>query len=196
MRNYYTNIKCGSKERQVFVAKVKRFARSKAGLKKIKRLAPDIARLIENNPEYLDIPQVFNDPFLSGCYTIHICGRCVYVGESGNMAFRIIEHIYNYCTGADKFGHQYDPGIPAEFKGVAWGVTDKDFREAFESSAIDLLHPLLQYTSTDAPEYGSDKPIPDGETRETMRSDICITTNLKIERVNALIKAYEREKCA
>ena len=141
MRYYYTNIKCGSKERQVFVAKVKRFAKSKAGLKKIKRLAPDIARLIADNPEYVNIPQAYDDPFLSGCYTIHICGRCVYVGESGNLVFRIIEHIFNYCTGAEKFGHQYDPGIPAEFKGVAWGVTSKNLREAFESAAIDRLHP-------------------------------------------------------
>ena len=41
---------------------------------------------------------------------------------------------------------------------------------------------ILQWTDPEAPEYGSDKPIPDGQTRESIRPDIYIYTTLRINR--------------
>ena len=183
-------IQSSDPQRRRYVAKVKRFARSKAGLRIIEKLAPDIAAMIKNNPEYLDVPQVFNDHRLSGCYLISIYDQCFYTGESGNALFRICEHVYNYCNEAESFGHKYDASIPAKFEVFAWGVADKEMRELIEDRVIDIKHPLLQYTDKNAPEYGKDKAIPEGETRETMRKDICVSSSLKIKRFNTTRTAY------
>ena len=183
--------------RLIYINKVKRFARSKAGLKIIRQLAPEIARIIEEHPEYLDIPQRENDPRLAGNYRIDFFNRIFYTGETGNLVFRICEHIYNYCYSADAFGHQYDPTekIPARFEVIAWGVVHKDMRElVIESRVIEVMHPVLQWTNPASPEYGSDKPIPEGETRESMRSDICVYTNLKIDRFRAIQDTYKKQQ--
>ena len=183
------------KARRIYVGKVKRFARSKAGLKIIRQLAPEIAKMIEEHPEYLDVPQYYNDPRLSGNYRGDIYNRIFYIGESGNCVFRICEHIYNYCSSADAFGHKYDPTdrIPTKFEVFTWGVVHKKMRELIEERVIEVMHPVLQWTDPEAPEYGSDKPIPDGETRETMRSDFCIFTNLKVDRFRQIQDEYNKQ---
>lgn len=182
------------KVRQIYINKVKRFARSKAGLKVVRQLAPEIARIIEEHPEYLDIPQNKNDPRLAGNYYICFFNQIFYTGESGNCVFRICEHIYNFCYSADAFGHQYDPTdkIPAKFEVFAWKVVHKEMRELIETKVIEVMQPILQYTDPNAPEYGRDKPIPEGDTRETMRSDICIFTNLKVDRFHKIQAEYNK----
>lgn len=180
------------KVRQIYINKVKRFARSKAGLKVVRQLAPEIARIIEEHPEYLDIPQNKNDPRLAGNYQICFFDQIFYTGESGNCVFRLAEHIYNYCDSADAFGHKYEPAdaIPARFEIFASGVIHKEMRELIEASVVKKMKPILQYTDPYAPEYEIDKPIPDGETRESMRSDICIFTNLKVDRFDKIRAEY------
>lgn len=184
------------KNRRIYINKVKRFARSKAGLKIIKDLAPEIAKMIEEHPNWLDIAQYYNDPRLSGNYRVDFYDRLFYTGESGNLIFRIAEHIYNHSYSADAFGHKYDPAdkTPAKFEVFAWGVVHKEMRELMESRVIEVMHPVLQWTDPEAPEYGSDKPIPEGETRESMRPDICVYTNLKIDRFHAIQDAYKKQQ--
>lgn len=183
------------KQRRIYVNKVKRFAKSKAGLKIIRELAPDIAKIIEDHPDWLDIAQYYNDPRLSGNYRVDFYDRLFYTGESGNVILRISEHIYNYCYSADAFGHKYDPAdkIPAKFEVIAWSIVHKDMRECLESRIIEVMHPVLQWTDPESPAYGSDKPIPEAETRESMRSDICVYTNLKIDRFRAIQDAYKKQ---
>ena len=155
------------KARRIYVAKVKRFARSKAGLKIIRQLAPEIAKMIAEHPEYLDVPQYYNDPRLAGNYRGDIFERMFYTGESGNCVFRISEHIYNYCSSADAFGHKYDPTdkTPTKFEVFSLGVVHKEMRELIEERVIEVMHPVLQWTDSEAPEYGKDKP--DRSTRLT-----------------------------
>lgn len=184
------------RERKIYINKVKRFAKSKAGLKIIRELAPEIAKMIEEHPDWLDIEQYYNDPRLSGNYRVDFYDRLFYTGESGNVLLRVSEHVYNYCYSADAFGHKYDPAdkTPAtKFEVFAWGVVHKDMRELMESRVIEVMHPVLQWTDPEAPEYGSDKPIPEDETRESMRSDICVHTNLKIDRFRAIQDAYKKQ---
>ncbi len=181
------------RNRRIYVNKVKRFAKSKAGLKIIRKLAPQIAEMIENYPDYLEVFQWHNDPRLSGNYRVDICGHLFYTGESGNCVFRICEHVFNYCSGAESFGHKYDPVVPAKIDVFAWGVIHKDMRELIEARVIDMMHPVLQWTSVDAPEYGRDKPIPENESRETMRPDTCIYTNLRIDRFHSIWDDYKKE---
>ena len=90
------------------------------------------------------------------------------------------------------FGHKYDPTekIPAKFEFFSRGCTDKAMRKLLEAKVIEVLHPILQWTDPEAPEYGSDKPIPDGDTRRSMRSDICIFTNLKVDRFHKIRAEY------
>lgn len=184
------------KARKIYINKVKRFARSKAGLKILKQIAPEAALMIEAHPDWLDIAQYYNDPRLSGNYRVDFYDRLFYTGESGNVLLRISEHVYNYCYSADAFGHKYDPTerIPAKFEVFARGCTDKAMRELMEAKVIEVLHPILQWTDPEAPEYGSDKPIPEDETRESMRPDICVYTNLKIERFRAIQDAYKKQQ--
>lgn len=179
------------RDRKIFIRKVKVFARSKTGLKKIRKIAPEIADMIEAHSEYLDIPQYFNDPRVAGNYLIRIYDKDWYTGESGNALLRCAEHLYNYCTGAEAFGHEYEPSIPASFKVIAWGVTDPNIREALESNIINLKHPVIQWTDPDALEYGIDKPLKDGEDRGSIRPDICVLPYLRIERFKATEKEYK-----
>ena len=180
------------RKRTIYINKVKRFSRSKAWLKIIRLLAPEIADMIEAHPEYLDIPQYLNDPRLSGNYRVDIYDRFYYTGESGNLILRISEHIYNYCSSAEYFGHKFDPSIPARFEVFALHDTDKKMREFIEDKVIAAYKPVLQWTSPDDPIYGSDKPIPEGETRESMRSDICSWPNLRKERFKEIQDSYKK----
>ena len=63
------------KARKIYINKVKRFARSKAGLKILKQLAPEAALMIEAHPDWLDIAQYYNDPRLSGNYRVDFYDR-------------------------------------------------------------------------------------------------------------------------
>lgn len=168
--------------RKIYISKVKRFARSKAGLKKLEKIAPDVAKMIALHPEWLDIPQYLNDPRVSGCYINTIFGKTFYSGSSGNAYLRICEHAYNFITDATAYGGVYQNGIPVSFNIYATGVESADLREFIEFKVIDRLKPLLQYTDPDSDEYGTDKPIGTGETRDSIRKDICIKVPLRFKR--------------
>lgn len=180
-----------TRERQVYIAKVKRFARSKGGLKKIEKIAPEVAQIIRQHPEYLDIPQYLNDRRVAANYANIIFGIPFYSGSSGNAYLRICEHAYNVITDATAYGGVYQNGIPVSFKIYATGVESPDLREFIEFKVIDRLRPLLQYTDPDSDEYGTDKPIPTGKNRENMRPDICITVPLRFKRFAAAKAAYQ-----
>lgn len=171
-----------TRERQVYIAKVKRFARSKGGLKKIEKIAPEVAQIIRLHPEYLNIYQRDNDIRVSGCYLNSIWGKPFYSGSSGNAYLRVCEHVYNFLTDATAYGGVYQNGIPVSFKIYATGVESPDLREFIEFKVIDRLRPLLQYTDPDSDEYGTDKPIGAGETRDSIRKDICIKIPLRFKR--------------
>lgn len=172
-----------TRERQIYISKVKRFARSKAGLAKIRRIAPELAQIIELHPDYLDIVQKENDARVAGCYLNSIFGQAFYSGSSGNAVLRECEHIYNFLTDATAYGGVYKNGMQAHFKIYATGVTDSKMREQIEFIVIDKLHPLLQYTDPNSSDdYGKDKPIAAGKTRETIRADICIYRSIRAKR--------------
>lgn len=179
------------KARNKYVTKVKRFSRSKAGLAYIRTIAPEIADIIEENPKVLDIPQWVNGEY-AGNYIFDIWEKPYNTGESGNVVFRCCEHLYNYKT-TDAFGGQYDKKVPARFKVFAWHVSHKEHRELIEAAVIQKLKPVIQYTPEDAPEYGVDKPIPEGETRESMRPDICIFQELRVKRYEQDKREYEEK---
>ncbi len=182
------------RERQVYIAKVKRFARSQAGLKKIRRIAPELAQTLELHPDYLDICQRENDRRVAGCYLNSIFGQPFYSGSSGNVYLRVCEHIYNFMTDATAYGGTYKNGMPACFKVYATGIESRDMREFIEFNVIEKMKPLLQYTNPESDGYGSDKPIATGKTRETIRPDICITVPLRYKRFAAAEAAYQTEK--
>ena len=177
-------------QRQIFIAKVKRFARSKAGLKKIGRIAPETAAVLAEHPEYLDICQKKNDPRVAGCYVNSLFGKPFYIGSSGNIYLRLCEHIYNFCKNSAYYGALYTTDIPADFSIFSHGVITDSDRELIEFDAIDRLKPILQYTDPSSPEYGFDKPIASGKTRETIRPDICIYKHLRKKRCNEIKAAY------
>lgn len=171
-----------SKERRKYIAKVKRFATSQAGLAKISKIAPEAATVIKEHPEYLDIPQYRNDARVSGIYQCEIFGKPFYVGSSGNVYLRLCEHIYNFCTDPAAFGACWTRETPAHFSIIASGVSIPEHREAMEFGAIKAVNPVLQYTDPSSADFGRDKPLASGETRESLRTDICVTVPLRIER--------------
>ena len=184
------------KERTVFISKVKRFARSQAGLKKIKAISPELAAIIESEPDYLDIPQYMNDPRVAGIYCNYIYNKPFYIGSTGNVYLRLAEHVYNFVTGSDAFGMEWSLGTPAHFEPIALSVCHEDMREFIEFKCIDKVKPILQYTDPMSNEYGIDKPIPDGETRDTIRPDIAVFTNLRVERAKEIARKFKEEsKC-
>ncbi len=191
--NHRRNKTMTTRERQIYISKVKRFARSKAGLAKIRRIAPELAQIIELHPDYLDIVQKKNDPRVAGCYLNSIFEQAFYSGSSGNAILRECEHIYNFLTDAAAYGGVYKTGMQAHFKIYATGVTNSKMRESIEFLVIDKLHPLLQYTDPNSSEYGTDKPIAAGKTRETIRADICIFPPMRAKRfAEAEAEAAER----
>ena len=182
-----------TRERQIYISKVKRFARSKAGLAKIRRIAPELAQIIELHPDYLDIQQNKNDPRVAGCYLNTIFGQAFYSGSSGNAVLRVCDHIFNFLTDATAYGGVYKNGMQAHFKIYATGVTDSKMRESIEFLIIEKVHALLQYTNPKSGLYGKDKPIAAGKTRETIRADICIYRSIRAKRFSdAEAEAAER----
>lgn len=182
-----------NKDRKIYISKVKRFAKSKTGLAKLSKIAPDVANVIKEHPEYLDIAQYRNDPRVAGVYTNYIFGDLFYIGSSGNVFLRECEHCYSFIKEAEFYGHKYEPTIPCEFKPVAVGMTDPDLREMLEFNAIRSLKPILQWTDPDSPEFGTDKPISQGETRDSIRPDVCIDFSLRIKRFNMAQQKYNKK---
>lgn len=181
-----------SRERQIYISKVKRFARSKTGLAKIRKIAPEVAQTIELHPEYLEIVQKDNNPLVAGNYITSIFGRPFYSGSSGNAYLRVCEHIYNFLTDATFYGGVYKRGMPAYFTVYATGIESKGMREFIEFQVIQKIKPILQWTDPDSFEYGNDKPIPSSKTRDSMRPDICISVPMRFKRFEQAQAAAEQ----
>ena len=179
------------RERAIKVNKMRRFALSAAGQKKMRIIAPDLVDTIVAHPDYLEIEQIKDDSRVAGLYMNTIYGVPFYTGESGNVFWREIEHIYDYITSSEWYGGKYDAKVPARFTVYALGVQDKALRESMERKAIKVTHPVLQWTDPNAPEYGKDKYLPEGETRESIRPDICVFPYLRKIRYEEVKKAYE-----
>lgn len=185
------------KKRVVAINRVKRWSRSIKGKQIIGRLAPDVLNKMNNNPDILDIPQYENRADTAGNYVVYVNGEVYYTGEGGNLYIRIAEHIYNLHK-TDNFGFTLpDKNINVRFEIDSIGIISKADREAREAELIDELHPVIQYTSIDAPEYGSDKLQYEYDyitceyirvDRELIRPDYCVTKELRRERLEKLLK--------
>ena len=184
-------IRIQDKERKVYIGKVKRFARSKKGQAIIRRfVSSEIIKLLEEHPEYLDIHQFYSDPRVCGNYLITLFeDKDWYTGESGNVLLRACEHIYNMLT-SDCFGGIIDKNVPARIEVIAWGVTDPKLRRLFEACVVEARKPYMQFTDPASEEYGSDKFVPEGENRETLRADATIKIDLRRKRFEQAKKQY------
>lgn len=175
------------RDRKQKVIKILRFARAKSAQKIIGRLSPELLQIITEEPELLELPQEQNDSRVAGLYRIRVYGKDYYIGESGNVFFRLAEHIYNYIKEPAVFGMpKFDLDIPCSFDVAALHCCSKEIREAIESNLINKLHPLMQYTAQDDPAYGRDKFVPDGETRASIRPDICVFREERARRFRLL----------
>lgn len=179
-----------SKERKRYINKVKRFAKSKTGLAKIKQICPQLAEVIINSPELLNIHQYKNDPRTSGNYINSIYDKTFYTGQSGNVFLREAEHIYNFLTDASYYGGIYKKGTKACFKIFAVGVEDINMRLFIEEKVIKKFEPVLQYTSEEADEYGKDKPLLENHSREEVPVDTCVHVHLRIERFKKIEEEF------
>ena len=66
--------------------------------------------------KYLNVPQCLNREEISGVYQFYFVKdnikNCAYIGEAGNIYFRLLEHLYNLFNNITE-----------------WGVFPKDFLE-------------------------------------------------------------------
>lgn len=180
------------KERRIYISNVKRMARSKAGLAIIEKISPEAALAVKAHPDWLEIPQSANYAPICGVYVNNIYGKPFYIGSSGNIYFRLCEHIFNYMTSARYYGGVYTLDTPARFEIYDIGLADEKKRESLEFDLINETHPLLQFTEVSDSLYGRDKPIAKGKTRETIRPDICIYSYLRPQRFEEAKASYQK----
>lgn len=155
----------------------------------IEKLLPDHAATIE---QYYKIPQNINDERLAGVYYFEFVQgtyrNVSYVGQSGNIAWRFLEHLYNFFNGVTDWGVPAEAVLNEDIK-IEWtgipGTTDRFCREADEARLISYMKPFLQYTDPTSDEYGNDKKQY-GRTREEIKPDICVCSYLRKARAKKL----------
>lgn len=173
--------------RSEFIDKVKAFY--KRDKDKIKPISEEVYNIINDYPDYLDIPQTENDKRVAGNYEIFINNIPLYAGESGNVYFRACEHIYNMYNDIDKFGFLLpDERIEISFN-ITLGVTNENQRKRNENNAIKEHKHLLQYTDINSTEYGKDKAkyIRIKVPREQIPDDWCVKPKIRKLRVDEIL---------
>lgn len=171
------------------VNNIKQWYECGAGKLMVEALLPKHAEAIA---QHYEIPQFLNDERLAGTYCFEFVQGTIrhtaYVGESGNIYWRLLEHIYNLVNGITDWGVPVKAILNEDIK-IEWsgssGIADKHCREEDEAKLISSLKPFLQYTHPTAKEYGTDKKQR-GLLREEIRPDICICPYLRKARAEQL----------
>lgn len=147
--------------------------------------------------EYYKTPQNINNPKIAGTYHFDFIQggtkHAAYVGESGNIFWRLLEHLYNLFNSVTDWGIPADAILNNEIQ-LAWegttGISDEHCRREEEKSLIQKLKPFLQYTNPNSPEFGKDKKQR-GVSREKISADICVSGSLRRSRARALFTMKE-----
>lgn len=176
-------------ERANQVNNIRRWYERGAGKLLVETLLPNHATAIA---QHYKTPQAQNNRKLAGTYRFDFIQgttrHTAYVGESGNIYWRLLEHFYNLINGVTEWGVPakavLNKDIRIEWTGVA-GVPNENSRRSEETNLINSLKPFLQYTDPDSEEYGDDKKQP-GLSREKIRSDFCVSPRLRRARAEHL----------
>lgn len=155
----------------------------------IKNLLPEQE---EKVLKYLNIPQFLNRREISGVYHFLFTKdgkkHSAYIGEAGNVYFRLLEHIYNLFNNVTEWGVSAKSFLEGTVN-IEWlcevGIPDEKTRKEIENKKIEQFKPFLQYTAPDSPEYGKDK-WQYGKTREEILSDYCVCNELRKKRAAKL----------
>ena len=115
----------------------------------INSLFPELDNAIRDN---YTVPQYLNEPNVAGLYKFIFCNsdlkRTGYIGESGNVYFRFLEHIYNL------FENKTSWGVPPQYfengdLKIEWHIleheSDQQNRKNKEILYIEREQPFLQY---------------------------------------------------
>lgn len=140
----------------------------------------------------LNIPQHLNRKEISGIYHFLFIKdgikHSAYIGEAGNVYFRLLEHIYNLFNNVTEWGVSGKSLLEGTVK-IEWlcevGVPNEKIRKDIEKENIEQFKPFLQYTAPNSPEYGKDK-WQYGKTREEILSDYCVCNELRKKRAAKL----------
>lgn len=131
-----------------------------------------------------DIPQN------CGVYMITFNKKPVYIGQSNNVYYRVLEHLYNIFEQKTEWGikpsHVATSQIIIDFEILHSNITDEEGRENLESEEINKRKPLLQ--ADDPATYPKDKNFKDKITnewlaREDIASDICVKPYIRKRRI-------------
>lgn len=168
---------------------IRRWYERGAGKLLVETFLPNHAAAIA---QHYKTPQDQNDKSLAGTYRFDFIQgatrHTAYVGESGNIYWRLLEHFYCFMNGVSEWGIPAQAILNKDIK-IEWsgkvGTTGKSCRESDEALLIDSLKPFLQYTDPNSKEYGDDKKMR-GLTREEIRPDICVCSHLRKARAEQL----------
>ncbi|MCD2347178.1 hypothetical protein [Clostridium guangxiense] len=140
---------------------------------------------IEKN--YFKMPN--SDAQNCGVYGICFNDRCVYIGESSEIACRWLAHIYHMCVNSrDYWGLDIQEietaTVNIKMQVIDDGLVDEEQRRYLEFKYIDKYNPILQlridkYYPNDKAEYDKVRNI--WLPRDEVRPDQCV------------IKKYRRE---
>lgn len=111
-----------------------------------------------------------------------------YIGEAGNIYFRLLEHLYNLFNNITEWGVSPKDFLEDKIK-IEWeyekGISREEMRRKIEKEKIEEIKPFLQYTEKDSPEYGEDKKQY-GVARDEIRPDYCICNDLRRKRAKRI----------
>lgn len=129
-----------------------------------------------------DIPQN------SGVYMITFNKIPIYIGESNNVYYRILEHLYNIFEQKKEWGIKpsniFTGKIIIDFEILHSHITDVENRKSLESEEIIMRKPLLQ--ADDSTTYPEDKACKiNGKwiPREQIPIDWCVKPKIRKRRI-------------
>ncbi len=165
------------------------------GKKIINEMLPYVQQNVSQNYK---IPQFLNRNDVAGVYKFYFKKgnrvSAAYIGEAGNVYFRLLEHLYNLFNKITNWGVSPDEFSAGNMQ-LIWeckiGISDKVKREKCETEEIEKEKPFLQYTAIDSNEYGQDKVLYDKLQkrklhRDEIRTDICVIKPLRKKRAEEL----------
>lgn len=134
---------------------------------------------------YLDSNNAYREN--TGIYRIDFNNNPVYIGQSGNLAYRFITHIYNILNQKIDWGimpQDIENGkVNIDIKILKNNILDENERNQKEDEAIILENPILQCDYDKY--YPYDKCKKDGNRKWMKREDIpvdwCIRGKLRKE---------------
>lgn len=123
----------------------------------------------------------------TGVYKITFNDVPIYIGESGELAFRLLTHSYNIFTGSTNWGitssEILQKRVELGVKILENKISNQKDRKQKENEAICNYKPLLQYKSEKY--YPSDKAKKDRNgrwmKREEIPNDWCLKKEVRTE---------------